>query len=260
MTYNNDPFSRIPNALTSSDAQLGDITNIDDKFEEEKAALSGFVPTEASTESGYRTMLEILKKYPSHDWEDTPTEPQQTREIKYPNPVFNEPKQDTLETRIAPTEDKEPVKDVPEGAQATPEYKDEDLLPILDAILTSGFARDTFTIRNAKIKLRTQFFWEDQFVVEKTDKLANDTTLKQSMAFYLQVYSLACNLEAMGDNVFPVSRVMTQEEQRKSFEDRVNFLLSLPTVIVNIIFNKRMEFVNKIQYIQENFDRLIKLF
>ena len=80
------------------------------------------------------------------------------------------------------------------------------------------------------------------------------------MAFYLQVYSLACNLEAMGDNVFPVSRVMTQEEQRKSFEDRVNFLLSLPTMLVNVIYNKRLEFVNKIQYVQENFDRLIKLF
>ena len=251
MIHNDDPFSRIPNKAIT-DSQLGDITNIDDKFEEEKEALKGFVPSEASTESGYDTMLRILKKYPAAEPEES-TYAAPIEEVKYPAPVFNEMPKKPEGVHSDTNQDGEPI-------EKPVEYKDEDLLPILDSILTSGYARDTFTIRNAKIKLRTQFFWEDQFVVEKTDKLANDTTLKQSMAFYLQVYSLACNLEAMGDNVFPVSRVMTQEEQRKSFEDRVNFLLSLPTMLVNVIYNKRLEFVNKIQYVQENFDRLIKLF
>ena len=251
MSNNNvDPFSRIVPS-----AQLGDITNIDDKFDEEKAAISGFVPSEASTESGYDTMLRILKKQEANTVQEYPDLNKAyidstPKAVPQSTPVFNE----------VPKEESAKEEKSVEDATPAIEYKDEELLPILDSILTAGYARDTFTIRNAKIKLRTQFFWEDQFVIEKTDKLANDTTLKQSMAFYLQVYSLACNLEAMGDNVFPVKRIMTQEEQRKSFEDRVDFLLSLPTVLVNVIYTKRMEFVAKIQYIQDNFDRLIKLF
>ena len=280
MTQIHDPFAR-PVQMSTTDVHmykhsydLGETTMIDDKFDEERRELQnqGVIPSEATTEDGYQTMLKIMRSTPTAS-----TSVGEQVPPKQPTSSLN-PSEGGDSTVFSPPSNppnpfahlNAPDKAITDSSDvvSTPEtqilekvhFEDNEVLPILDAILTSGYAKETYTIRNAKLVLRTQFFWEDQFVVEKTDELAASTHLKPSMNFYLQVYALAANLESFGSAVFPVSRMMSKEEQRKSFEERLDYLGSLPSVIVDILYRKRAEFIQKIAFIQENFDRLIKVF
>lgn len=289
MTQIHDPFAR-PVQMSTTDVRmynhsydLGETTMIDDKFDEERRELQnqGVIPSEATTEDGYNTMMKILhsqselKSLRSQSSASTSVgeqvPPKQPTSSLNPSEggdstVFSPPSNppnpfahlNAPDKAITDSNDvvSTPGEQIPEKVH----FEDNEVLPILDAILTSGYAKETYTIRNAKLVLRTQFFWEDQFVVEKTDELAASTHLKPSMNFYLQVYALAANLESFGSAVFPVSRMMNKEEQRKSFEERLDYLGSLPSVIVDILYRKRAEFIQKIAFIQENFDRLIKVF
>lgn len=280
MTQIHDPFAR-PVQMSTTDVRmynhsydLGETTMIDDKFDEERRELQnqGVIPSEATTEEGYQTMLKIMRSTPTASTsvgEQVP--PKQPTSSLNPSEggdstVFSPPSNppNPFAHLNAPdkaiTDSSDVVSTTGEQSPAKVHFEDNEVLPILDAILTSGYAKETYTIRNAKLVLRTQFFWEDQFVVEKTDELAASTHLKPSMNFYLQVYALAANLESFGSAVFPVSRMMNKEEQRKSFEERLDYLGSLPSVIVDILYRKRAEFIQKIAFIQENFDRLIKVF
>ena len=280
MTQIHDPFAR-PVQMSTTDVRmhnhsydLGETTMIDDKFDEERRELQnqGVIPSEATTEDGYQTMLKIMRSTPTAS-----TSVGEQVPPKQPTSSLN-PSEGGDSTVFSPPSNppnpfahlNAPDKAITDSSDvvSTPEtqilekvhFEDNEVLPILDAILTSGYAKETYNIRNAKLVLRTQFFWEDQFVVEKTDELAASTHLKPSMNFYLQVYALAANLESFGSAVFPVSRMMNKEEQRKSFEERLDYLGSLPSVIVDILYRKRAEFIQKIAFIQENFDRLIKVF
>lgn len=273
-----DPFAR-PNQQPTKVIDLGMTSNIDDNIEAERASMKDMIPSEATTDSGFNTMMNILNAQKRADQENR-TSPltQNIPSSQSSNGHYEPPKvegagflgADSPTYSYTPTPSslfegpgtQDITEATPKGKEEEKkvDYKDEDLLPILDSILTSGYASDTFYIRNNRVTLRTQFFWEDQYVMIKTDELANSTNLRQSMGFYMQVYALASNLESLGGTSFPVKRSMSKEEQEKSFNDRVEFLLSLPTVLVGVIFNKRTEFVNKIQYIQDNFDRLIKVF
>ena len=277
MTQIHDPFAR-PVQMSTTDVRmhnhsydLGETTMIDDKFDEERRELQnqGVIPSEATTEDGYQTMLKIMRSTPTAS-----TSVGEQVPPKQPTSSLN-PSEGGDSTVFSPPSNppnpfahlNAPDKAITDSSDvvSTPEtqilekvhFEDNEVLPILDAILTSGYAKETYNIRNAKLVLRTQFFWEDQFVVEKTDELAASTHLKPSMNFYLQVYALAANLESFGSAVFPVSRMMNKEEQRKSFEERLDYLGSLPSVIVDILYRKRAEFIQKIAFIQENFDRLI---
>ncbi len=282
MTQIHDPFAR-PVQMSTTDTHpypytrsydLGETTTIDDKTDEERKDLQnqGVIPSEATTEDGYQTMLKIMRSTPKASMsvgEQLP--PSQPASSLNPSEggdsaVFSPPSNppNPFAHLNAPDKaiiDSNDVVSTP-GEQIIEKvhFEDNEVLPILDAILTSGYAKETYTIRNAKLVLRTQFFWEDQFVVEKTDELAANTHLKPSMNFYLQVYALAANLESFGSAVFPVSRMMNKEEQRKSFDERLDYLGSLPSLIVDILYRKRAEFIQKIAFIQENFDRLIKVF
>lgn len=278
MTQVHDPFARQFNEtnlrIRNTPYDLGETTMIDDKFDEERRELQtqGVIPSEATTEDGYQTMLKIMRSTPTASMsvgEQVP--PSQPTSSLNPSEggdsaVFSPPSNppNPFEHLNAPDKaviDSTDVVSTPgEQTPAKVHFEDNEVLPILDAILTSGYAKETYNIRNAKLVLRTQFFWEDQFVVEKTDELAASTHLKPSMSFYLQVYALAANLESFGSAVFPVSRAMSKEEQRKSFDERLEYLGSLPSVIVDILYRKRAEFIQKIAFIQENFDRLIKVF
>lgn len=280
MTQIHDPFAR-PVQMSTTDVRmynhsydLGETTMIDDKTDEERRELQnqGVIPSEATTEDGYQTMLKIMRSTPTAS-----TSVGEQVPPKQPTSSLN-PSEGGDSTVFSPPSNppnpfahlNAPDKAITDSSDvvSTPEtqilekvhFEDNEVLPILDAILTSGYAKETYTIRNAKLVLRTQFFWEDQFVVEKTDELAASTHLKPSMNFYLQVYALAANLESFGSAVFPVSRMMNKDEQRKSFEERLDYLGSLPSVIVDILYRKRAEFIQKIAFIQENFDRLIKVF
>ena len=278
MTQIHDPFARqfeTTNVrIHNNPYDLGETTMIDDKFDEERRELQnqGVIPSEATTEDGYQTMLKIMRSTPTASTsvgeQVPPKQPTSSLNLSEggDSTVFSPPSNPPNPFAHLNAPDKAIIDS--NDVVSTPEtqilekvhFEDNEVLPILDAILTSGYAKETYTIRNAKLVLRTQFFWEDQFVVEKTDELAASTHLKPSMNFYLQVYALAANLESFGSAVFPVSRMMNKEEQRKSFEERLDYLGSLPSVIVDILYRKRAEFIQKIAFIQENFDRLIKVF
>ena len=142
-----------------------------------------------------------------------------------------------------------------------PEFTDEEVLPILDALLTTGCAKYTSTIRGIPLVLRTQYFWEDQMVVQMADRKSGpDTNLRITGAVYYDMYALAANLETFGGAHFPSIAQGSPEELQKSFTDRVNYLQSLPSAIITIISMKRLEFLRKVNFVITNFDRLIEVF
>ena len=59
---------------------------------------------------------------------------------------------------------------------------------------------------------------------------------------------------------FPALPQGKPEELTASFEERVEFLKTLPSALISVIMLKRMEFLNKVNFVITNFDRLIKVF
>lgn len=262
-----DPFSRqktikaTRNAYSGTDS-IGEASNIADTLEQETQKLSPFIPTQASTEEGMAKLMHMMRS------EADATYPSPTKSV-FENPyivaepeeapvmeAFKGPSIPTPEPIVTKESDPEPEKD-----EDKPEFTDEEVLPILDALLTSGCAKLHTSIRGIPLTLRTQYFWEDQMVVQMADKKAGpDTNLRITGAVYYDMYALAANLEMFGGARFPALAQGTPEELQKSFEARVNYLQTLPSALITVISMKRLEFLRKVNFVISNFDRLIEVF
>jgi hypothetical protein len=242
-----DPFAR-----TAHPAILGDVSSIADTMEEENAKIASLIPAEATIDAGIAALHNMA--------------PMQDDSQKVTS-IFNIPRNMTP-PEPDPVEEPEPVKEPEPVAPAKeeedevpPEFTDEDVLPLLDALLTQGCAKYTFNIKGIEITLRSQFLWEDQMLMDYMDKQANaDMNLKATGSFYFEVYSLATNIERIGGTYFPCITYGKPEELVKSYEDRVNFLKTLPSAFVTMITMKRIDFLKRVQYVVTNFERLIKVF
>lgn len=242
-----DPFAR-----TSHPDILGDVSSITDTTEEENAKISSLIPTEATIDAGIAALHNMVPM--QDDSQKVTSIFNLPRNMTPPEPEpVEEPEPATEPEPIVPTKEEED--DVP------PEFTDEDVLPLLDALLTQGCAKYTFNIKGIEITLRSQFLWEDQMVMDYMDKQANtDMNLKATGSFYFEVYSLATNIERIGGTYFPCITYGKPEELVKSYEDRVNFLKTLPSAFVTMITMKRIDFLKRVQYVVTNFERLIKVF
>lgn len=248
-----DPFAR----LVTPEQELGEVSLTEDRQEEEAAALKGFIPDETLMQA-VDTHINKVIQMPSTGVEDTHAE-------AHEDTIFNNasmvtpplsgngeaPRSLKASPEPEPTDKEEEKK---------PEYKDEEILPMLDSLLTVGYVKETFKIRSATVTLRSQFFWEDQLVVDMMNERVTEDTLRATGNFYFQVYALAANLESFGGNYFKPLRQADPATLRKSLEDRVNFLMTLPSIMITYLFNKRAEFILKLNYITENFERLVKAF
>lgn len=234
-----DPFAR------STPVDAGMVSDQPNNIEKESEAIKPFIPSEASTDEGYKKMLKIMgKKDP--DVVDKPKIVSET-----PNsPVIDEGTPN-IGNPYPPTVNSE---------KSEEEFTNDEILPLLDALLMKGVVRETFRIRGAEVVFRTQFFWEDQLAMKLTEEHLAPGSLRDTGALVNSLYVLSMNLEQFGGNYFkPISRG-TPEELRESMEARANFLQTLPSVLINYLWEKRSKFFKKVEYISKNFDELIKAF
>ena len=265
-----NPFERRQNiAATREDIKrsnidttnLGEASNLMDNYEAEQQALSPFIPAAATTEAGMDSISNFLReevhKQASVFQRPYAPEPTQIPQAVQPEPVV--PNVAPVRSQVEPPKIEVPVDT--DGDSEKPEFTDEDVLPILDALLTSGCAKINYSIRGIPLTLRTQYFWEDQLVVKAADKMSGpDTNLRVTGAVFYDMFALAANLETFGGAHFPALPQGKPEELTASFEERVEFLKTLPSALISVIMLKRMEFLNKVNFVITNFDRLIKVF
>lgn len=272
-----NPFERRQNIAATREeikrsnidtTNLGEASNLMDNYEAEQQALQPFIPAAATTEAGMDSISNFLREEVhkqasvfQRPYAPEPVVPNAAH-AQIPQAVQPEPavlNQAPVLPKVEP-----PKVDVPittEGDDDKPEFTDEEVLPILDALLTSGCAKINYSIRGIPLTLRTQYFWEDQLVVKAADKMSGpDTNLRVTGAVFYDMFALAANLETFGGAHFPALPQGKPEELTASFEERVEFLKTLPSALISVIMLKRMEFLNKVNFVITNFDRLIKVF
>lgn len=285
MTISIDPFARhqeLKNTRnTYYNESLGEASNITDNSEQEAQKISQFIPTQASTEEGVTKLMQMMRAEATG--EIAPGVPDQGAKPT-PQSVFSNPytapaprivsdadggeyidaapgMKNPLPENVELTESTPADKAIGDSTPEGPEFKDEEVLPILDALLTTGCAKYTTSIRGIPLTLRTQYFWEDQMVVQMADRKAGpETNLRITGAVYYDMYALAANLETFGGAHFPSVTQGSPEDLKKSFMDRVNYLQTLPSAVITIISMKRLEFLRKVNFVITNFDRLIEVF
>ena len=250
--FNNnfDPFAR-----TVPIDNAGAVSDKPDTSEEENEAIKPYVPKEASTDEGYETMLKILnKKEPKADSVSSDVESPLTTVVHNEPPVENDAVKHTTNTTK-----KLEFSKLGTDAEKTEFTKDE-ILPLLDSLLMKGIIRETFSIRGATVVFRTQFFWEDQMAMKLTEEHLTPGSLRDTGALVNSLYVLSMNIEQFGGNHFkPINRG-TPGELRKSMEERAEFLQTLPSVLINYLWERRTAFFKKVEYISKNFEELIKDF
>lgn len=242
-----DPFAR-----SAHPSILGDVSSIADTMEADNEKISAFIPQAATIEAGINAIQHMVQ--------DQDKSQHVTSVFNMPR-VMPEPEPEPQPEPVAPPVQEPVVPTKEEEDEVPPEFTDEEVLPLLDALLTQGCAKYTFNIKGIEITLRSQFLWEDQMLMDYMDKQANaDMNLKATGSFYFEVYSLATNIERVGGTYFPCLTYGRPEELVKSYEDRVNFLKTLPSAFVTMITMKRIDFLKRVQYVVTNFERLIKVF
>lgn len=250
--YNNnfDPFAR-----TVPVDNAGAVSDRPDTSDEDNEAIKPYVPQEASTDDGYETMLKILNK---KEPKASPT----TEDVEPPLATVTHNRQTGEEDISKPATSVlnavEPAKTEVEKEKT--EFTKDEILPLLDSLLMKGIIRETFSIRGATVVFRTQFFWEDQMAMKLTEEHLTPGSLRDTGALVNSLYVLSMNIEQFGGNHFkPINRG-TPGELRKSMEERAEFLQTLPSVLINYLWERRTAFFKKVEYISKNFEELIKDF
>lgn len=137
-------------------------------------------------------------------------------------------------------------------------FKPEDTLPILDSVLQNGYALDTFQIRKINVVLRSRFGWEEEAGWRAFESVGAQVRAAQDRS--LMTAMLAGSLVEYGQHKFPPMNTGTQEELNKSYQDRLNFVNSLPALAITLLLQKLTEFEAKQAYVADNFDSLTKDF
>lgn len=152
--------------------------------------------------------------------------------------------------------------EVPESTETIvkPEttYTKDEVLPILDQILNNGYAVETFSIRNTDVAFRTRFTWEEKAIYKHLEELDIKTVMHYQREFAF--ITMAASLVKFGNTVFKPINEGTKEELEKSIQERYKFIISLNSILTDIIQSKLSKFDDKQRYIIKNFDTLLKDF
>lgn len=276
---NNDtnPFERKPNSCREMPSNLGESSDIPDKMSEELANISNLIPQtgSASTEEGFQKMLGILGKV-APQMEDKPVQdtPKKQESVfakkdpvtethfhTTPPPVENKVQEPPKEPeKKEDVEDPNKTKTVSEALGLN--YSDDEILPILDSLMTKGYASETLHFKDNPITFRVAYSWEEQEIMKRLDKKISegDLNLKQTGSYFYDLYCLAAALERFGANYFEPISSGDQETLQKSFDDRLDFLSSLASPFITILIQKRLDFIKKIQYLTDNINKYVKAF
>lgn len=151
------------------------------------------------------------------------------------------------------------VDKTPESPEAPPvTYTKDEVLPILDQILNNGYAIETFKLRNTDVAFRTRFTWEEKAIYKHLEDLDIKTVLHYQREFAF--ITMAASLVKFGNTTFKPINEGTDEELKKSMEERYKFVISLNSILTDIIQAKLAKFDDKQRYIIKNFDELLKDF
>ena len=168
-------------------------------------------------------------------------------------------KVDNVEVAGTVSDKNEDEVDKVEGAEAPPvKYEKDDVLPILDQILNNGYAIDTFKLRNIDIAIRTRFTWEEKAIYKHLEDLDIKTVLHYQREFAF--ITMAASLVKFGNTTFKPINDGTKEELEASIAERYKFVISLNSILTDIIQAKLAKFDDKQRYIIKNFDELLKDF
>lgn len=262
-----DPFAR-----RQPTQNLGEVSSLPNNSEQEAKRISPFIPEAADIEEGYNKMLAILNQQQVDDARDghavttdkvaMPTTPITSKQVTSSVFTNKAPEVTTEAPKVQPLLTEMPKEPEPKKEEKEEEVKitDQDVLPILDSILLRGYASETFSIRGNNVTIRTQFYWEEYAVRAAVESKLTDNSLHLTADNLLQKYILASCLESFGDNHFKPISQGTPAQLAESLEARVNFLNTLPTILVYYLNDKRIEFNEKLLYLSNNFDKLIKTF
>ena len=154
--------------------------------------------------------------------------------------------------------DKSEVEPTEETLVKEKTYAKEEILPILDQILNNGYAMDTFKIRNTDIVMRTRFTWEEKAIYEHLEATDTKTVLRYQREFAF--ITMAASLVKFGNNVFKPINEGTDEELKASITERYKFIISLNSILTDVIQKKLADFDDKQRYIIKHFDELLKDF
>lgn len=278
------PFTRAGN--------LGAVSEVPDTSEADNKKIEGMIPTPAaqpSTDDGFKKMLGILG-YSEEQIKEVEAKEKAKQEERAKEHLATttdhksifasmETKEASKNAKVAEgakfthtfapanPEDNKALQDKAEDASvnngeapAEPTYTDDEVLPILDSILTRGYASESFFVRGAEVTLRSQFYWEDNLALRLTESQIGYAPLKDVVSSVYSRYVLASNLERFGGNYFPPITKGDPKDLEKSLTDRAEFLNGLPTLLIAVLWNHRVEFYNKLGFIEKNFDRLVKAF
>lgn len=180
----------------------------------------------------------------------SPMKPQQAEE----SAVVSD-RDDVEEEELAVAESTETKSDKPAGPV---QYTDAEVLPILDSLLNNGYAIHTFKLRNVEIILRTRFTWEEQYVYQHLEAANCRTSLNYQMEYGF--ITLASSLVKYGDSLFNPINAGPNIELQTSIKQRYDYVMSMNTVVLDIMRNELGKFDDKQRYIIDNFDKLLKSF
>lgn len=266
----NGPFEKQQNSVRSiPEDLLGEVSNVPNTLESDRKKIEHLIPEEgnSSIDEGFQKMMNILnKKAPAMEPVQQPAQqqPQQQRPVLVAQqPQLQKEQVQQSETTVSQINPQNKENQTPKTQSEILglNYKDEEILPLIDSILQKGYASESIYIRGNKVTFRSTFAWEEQEIVTRIDNKINDgISLKATGGYFYELYSLAANLEQFGANYFAPVTHGTEEDKRKSFDDRVNFLLGLSSTLLTIINIKRADFTNKMQFLVDNSDRLLKAF
>ena len=197
----------------------------------------------------------------------TTEKPREWVNMEVKEPKLEIPKFDTLEnetqfssvsTPKVPEKQGDNADNDIKGDTEEPEFTDEELLPILDAILCKGYAYESFKLRNVNVALKSRFSWEELRALKAAESQGFVMAMGGNLA--LTYSMLAGALMQYGGDVFQPINEGTDDELDKHYKERFDYIRGLPAVVNDILINKEAKFNRKLAAVVKDFDRLVQAF
>ena len=140
-----------------------------------------------------------------------------------------------------------------------PPLPEEELLGILESILLGGAPVYATTIGQTHVKLKVPFGWEQTMII-KTFEEDNYQT-NAAVQSRLSLLNLAASLVQLGDKEFEIiPQYAKVSDALADYRDRVTFLESQPTLLLDLMLLKLGTFIKAQIYIVQNNEKLLALF
>ena len=177
------------------------------------------------------------------------------------------PKEEDTQVPKNIREDEADIADEPESLENSKEkapgrylhnYTKDDVLPVLDMLLNNGYAITESKIGKKTLILKTRFTWEEKAIYKYMESLNAKTTLRYEREFAF--ITIAASLVAYGNEVFTPTITGNPADLDKDLEKRLALVVSLNSVVTDIITKRLGDFDDKQRYIIDHIDELTRDF